>query len=913
MATVGPDKRLSYYRQDAGRVIADLHSHKLGLTNSEAARRRDEHGPNIVPDLRPAATRAVARNLLISPYILVPAIGTLLCLYLHAPTAAILFGAITSAAVLVGWRERRGGNRPFALDELAPSSARVLRNGDIKRIAREEIAIGDIVYLEPGDIVPADLRIVDERGLRVDESLLAGHVSFARKFSYALAAATPLHMRHNLVFMGTTVVAGSAHAVAVATGQHTELGHIALMGRRTDKAAGKHPFQVQRSSIILSLIAAATLLVLVTGGYFGRRIGGRDVIVLAACFCAAIVPNGLPVAVFVRLRQVAHGLRHIGFLTQRPSVVLSLGTANAILARQHDVLTSRIPMASAALIGRTVYHASGSGYSPVGTIMTDRNTPLGARARNDLALFFLASSITADAAVYPPDGIHDDWHVVGDTYAGAIRTLVRRAGFRTEEIAEKYVAVRDFPFDTMRNLSSVIAQHDASTTLFTQGSPEAVMSRCTTLWDHGHTRHFTAADHTFYTNYLLSTHTQPTHYAAIAYRPLPAHTETADVKSEHVERELTFLGIITIEDQLFDNADVALEKAHGNHLAVTVIGNDSRARTAQDLSEISDEQLGHLLAAGGSTFTGLTTEDKLRLAVVAETCGLTPVVIGDGVEDIPAMVHGHTSVALAAAAPVTKTASETLLLGGGLATLVEVIERSRANVADLLHERRDAFMTAVAEMGLITIGVTAQILFGIPPALGAAQILCVTLLAAILPICLPRRYMAASRPVYQVQTMARRTMLGFGILAASISYAAFCLSFTWHALSPSHIDTGSSFYLEAASTAYATLVCCQLINVAFTRTGSSDRSRKTSRENNAALFIVGCSALFGTLNLLYDPPLEHLFATAAIGITGWILVLCGATLYAAARLLQRYTHLHTRGAIIELHRLVHGKNSPIKI
>lgn len=937
MTTAGPAKRLHYYRMAPEAVIAELRSHKMGLTNVEAARRLEAHGANTLYHAHRESPFVTFLRQFKSLFVLVLLTSAAFSLYLRdGKTAAILIVIALVNAAVGFFQEHKAETLMTSLERLLVPRAKVLRNDTLKDVDSTELVPGDIVAIEEGDSVPADLRLLEEDELTTNDFALTGESNPSRKFVHALSAPVALAARHNLAFMGTTVATGTARGIVIGTGMHTELGRIASLSQVTHTDSS--PLQKEMNNLATrltqgTLILAAVLAVIA----LQADLGLKAALLFAIGISAAMIPNGLVAEVNITLAQTANRMARARALVKKLSAVETLGATNIILTDKTGTLTKNEMTVTNLLIGRTTYSVTGTGYEPAGRILSAGKRPLGKAALQDLNLFFMTGALASNAKVNQPDGQHAVWYVLGDPTEGAVVTLARKAGLQTEKLNLRYPEIKEFQFDSGRKLMSSVRRYDdGSVAVFVKGAPEAVLARSTKLWDHTLTRRLTPADRDFFTahNETAAQHTMRN--LAFAYRLLPKDTDVHALDMNAVEQNLTFLGMVSMHDPLRDDVSAAMTAAREAHVRVSVVTGDypTTAKAiatkaalvapnqqitivlADELAGLSDGQILQLVEEGGAVFSRVSPEDKLRIVEIAKASGRVVAVTGDGINDAPALKRADIGVAMGkTGTDVAKDAADIVLLDDSFSTLVRAIEQGRLTFHNIRKAARCALTDNAGELLTILISLGMQAWFHIPLAITAIQILAIDVIAQIAPITALGWDTAQAKLMHDrprrlgdhiINAAAVREFVMFGLLAAIIASANFLFFFARHHLSPAYIDTTSTLYTNATTLTYLTLVLCQFINLLLVRADAHERFFTAYLWSNKRLLVAFGFSFFCISNLMYNPMVRPYFHTAALSCMDWLTALFAAACYFAVRLLQRHTRKHTRRAVLSVHATSRG-------
>ncbi|MEO8105426.1 MAG: cation-transporting P-type ATPase [Candidatus Saccharibacteria bacterium] len=927
-------KRLNYYRLSAEEVLEQLHSQADGLSHKEAAKRLEQLGSNTLHRTKRDSTLTTFLRQFKNLLVVMLLASTALSFYLQDfKTGSILLAIALMNAAVGFFQEHKAESLMTSLEQLIVPQAKVVRAGKLAQVDSTELVLGDIIYIEAGDSVPADVRVMQEDELATNDFALTGESNPSRKFVHAISADVPLSSRHNLLFMGTTVATGSGHGIVIGTGMRSELGRIAALSQVTRSEAS--PLQKEMGHLSTRLaqgtaVLALFLLVVALKSHFSLE----HAIIFAIGVGAAMIPEGLVAEVNITLAQTANRMAKARALVKKLSAVETLGATNFILTDKTGTLTKNEMTVEQVLVGRTLYNVTGTGYETNGAIVKGpAGRQLSATALKDLELFFATGALASNAKVNEPDAEHASWYVLGDPTEGALITLARKAGLDPEAWDIANPELKEFQFDSARKMLSSVRRRDGQIVVFTKGAPEAVLANSHDVWDHGHTRKLLAGDRTFFADYNQQYARQAKRNLAFAYRVLPAKTIVKHLKMADVEKNLTFLGMVSMVDPLRETVPKAMRAASRAHIKVSIITGDfpttAKAIAAQaglgpnitvilgdELPKLADSQILELVTRGGAVFSRVAPEDKLRIVEIVKQSGHVVAVTGDGINDAPALKRADIGVAMGkTGTDVAKDAAEIVLLDDSFNTLVGAIEQGRLTFQNIKKAARCALTSNAAELITVLLGLAGLALLHIPPAITAIQILAIDIVAQILPVTA----LGWDKPLAQLMRVKPRNLhdhiinrraisgfIGFGAVAAIISYANFALFFVRHHLSPAYIDPANPLYLEATTLTYVTLVLCLYVYLLFERADAHEKFFTNYLWSNKKL--LGAFAISSLLigGIIYTPFLHSYFGTANLGWGEWLTALLAAAAYVGLRLAQRHTRKHSRRAVLKLHRELHA-------
>ncbi|HSW99382.1 MAG TPA: cation-transporting P-type ATPase [Candidatus Saccharimonadales bacterium] len=924
--------QLPYYRVDPMEVLRQLGTSPDGLVAAEAHTRQAKFGANQLERTKREPAIVTFLRQLKNLLVVLLLVSAAFSLYLKDYRTAVILLFIAGINTAVGFvQEHKAESLMASLEKLTVPRAKVVRAGRLIDIDSTELVTGDIVYVEEGDSVPADLRIISEQELSTNDFALTGESSPARKFVHAITGDVPLGGRHNLLFMGTTVATGSGRGVVVGTAMHTELGRIANLSQSTKTDASPLTRELNNLSKRLTQ-GVAILAVLLTYIALQSHLGLKAALLFAISISAAMIPNGLAAEVSITLAQTAGRMARARALVKKLSAVETLGATTIIATDKTGTLTKNEMTVERVLVGRAEYFVSGTGYEANGGIVDAKNTTLAGKALDAVQLFFQTAAMASNAHVNPPDDEHATWYCVGDPTEGALITLARKAGVDPGGLDAKYREIKEFQFDSARKRMSSVRRYNGALTVFTKGAPENVLEKCTHIWENGRVRSLTAKDRAFFLHYNESRAAEAMRNLGFAYRELPKGSQPTKMKFEEVEQNLVFLGMASMVDPLRDEVPAAMVAAQGAHIKVSIITGDypttaeAIAKKAQlappgeaikivlgeRLPAMSDAQIVQLVLRGGVVFSRVAPEDKLRIVELAKHAGQVVAVTGDGINDAPALKRADIGVAMGrTGTDVAKQAAAIVLLDDSFSTLVGAIEQGRLTFRNITKAARCALTDNAGELFAVLISLAAQAIFHIPVAILAVQILAIDLIAELLPVTAlgwdpAQNDLMHDRPrnlhdhIINGRTIGE--FVGYGLFAAALAYANFLLFFARHGLDPRHVAAHGTLYAQATILTYLSIVLCQFMNLLLVRTSEREPFFTRYLWSNKKLLVAFAGSMVCILNIIYNPWVQPYFNAHNLSAADWLCAAGAAVVYLLVRLFHRWSRKHSRGVVVALHR-----------
>jgi magnesium-transporting ATPase (P-type) len=705
-----------------------------GLDTAEAARRLALHGPNVLPREPPPSPWWIAARQLSSPLMLVLLVAAAASLAIGDVQDAVLIAIVVAIdAGLGGWQQLKAERSSRALDRLLETRATVSRDGTVCDLPADRIVPGDLVWLESGDRVPADARIVTAHGLEVDESLLTGEsLPVTKDAGWRGDPAAPLADRLDMVFAGTIVTHGRGTGVVTATAADTAIGEVAVI----PTAAGMPPL-VARMEHFTRSIALAVLVAAATVGLLGVTVGHQrvsDMLLFAVALAVSVIPEGLPVSLTVALSIATARMATRGVIVRRLEAVEGLGSCTMIASDKTGTLTcneltvTAVELPEAATRPGTTDGAvphriavAGQGFAPDGGVPDGGGPEDRARLRELATCAVLCN----EATLHRRDGV---WTWRGDSVDVALLTLGAKLGLEREPLLAEFPQFDAVPFEPEHRFAATF--HDSAAGRFAciKGAPEAVLPLCDDA------RHALAARQS-----------QATAMAAEGLRVLAlarGRVDTTSTAPRHHHllpaiRDVTFLGFVGLLDPLRPAAADAVRRCRAAGVRVVMITGDHRltslaiarqlglAETEADV--ITGDELARLSPAGFAAavrdavvFARVTPRQKLDIVTAARAAGHFVAVTGDGANDAPALRAANIGVAMGrGGTDVARDAAGIVISDDNFATLVAGIEEGRIAYDNVRKVILLLVSTGAAELVLVTLSVAT----GTPLPLTAAQIL----------------------------------------------------------------------------------------------------------------------------------------------------------------------------------------------
>ncbi len=824
-----------------------------GLTDAEAARRLGVAGPNALPPPKTVpAWRKLAAELVnfFAGMLWVASVLALIAGLLPlavAIVAVILFNGLFAFA-----QEHRAERAAASLRQLLPRRATVIRDRRHLDIDAAGLVVGDVVLLEPGDRVSADLRLDDAHGVLIDASMLSGE-------SAALRVATG-----DEIFAGTFLLEGAGLGTVTAVGADTRLASIARLTSTATRP--RTPLHRELQRVVRTL---ATIAVSVGGTFFVLSLllgqPASDGFLFAIGVTVAVVPCGLLPTVTLSLAVGAQRMADRHALVRRLESVETLGSTTFICSDKTGTLTRNQMQVVQVWTPEGAVRIVGEGYGPEAEVRDEG--PAG-RA---------AAELTARAAVFCSTGQaverDGEWRTEGDPMEVALDVLARRLGVDTDSLRST-VPDRQFPFDPRRRRMSVVREG----WLFVKGAPDAVLPRTGAVPG--------ASDA------LDELSAKGLRVIAVARR-----RDEGAVEAELAESDLELLGLLALEDPPRPGAAHALAACRRAGIAVAMVTGDHPATaraiadevglrrphdpvlTGADLPE-DDEVLGALIDHDGIVLSRVAPEDKLRIARALRGRGHVVAMTGDGVNDGPALQEADIGVAMGrSGTDVARDAADLVLLDDDFATIVAAIEQGRATFANIRRFLTYHLSANVAELTPFVVWALSGGRF--PLALGVLQVLAIDVVTDTLPAVAlgaePPAPSVLDRPPTSGRlinrTVALRAFAVLGPTVSLVSMVSFLAVYLGDGWRPGDAFSHGTLLDVASGAAFLAVVVGQAANAFACRSATQWPGRLGWGSNRLLLRAVGVQLLLGVA-FVGIPPVARLLGQAPPSEAGWIALVC---------------------------------------
>ena len=890
----------AWYQKSSATVVEEIGSdlHK-GLSDQEAAERLTKYGPNELKG-KPHATiwemlleqfKDFLVLILIGASIVSAFVGEV------ADSLVIIVIVVLNAALGV-FQEAKAEKAMEALQKMAAPNSKVIRDGNIQTVPSRELVVGDIVLLEAGDYVPADVRILESMNLKVEEASLTGESVPVEKETVAIDHEASLADRHNMGYMGTVVTYGRGKAVIIGTGMNTEIGKIAQMISSFEEQSTPLQEKLADFGKILGILCLAVCaVVFVLGIYQGYRDGNltMDEVTLlfmtAVSLAVAAIPEGLPAVVTIVLAIGMQRMVKKNSIVKKLHAVETLGSTTVICSDKTGTLTQNQMTVVRLFADGQLLEVSGEGYSPEGNFSRE-GKPLQATAEPGLNLLLQGSALCNDAILQPTE--EKGWKIAGDPTEGALVVVAAKAGYDRDSINEKFPRVQEIPFDSSRKMMTTFHQMpDGSVRAFVKGAPDILLNRCKHISTRGQITEVNDADRANIAAANSAMAKQALRVLAVAYRDFPA--VPANLEPTQIEADLTFLGLLGMIDPPRSEARDAVKICKQAGIRAIMITGDYRDTalavamdlgiaegehqivTGQELNAMCKDEICQVVKKA-SVFARVSPEHKVAIVEAFQANGQIAAMTGDGVNDAPALKKADIGVAMGiTGTDVTKETADMVLTDDNFASIVAAVEEGRVIFANI---RKFVFFLMSCNLAEIFVIFFAMIM-GWPIPLLPIQLLWLNLVTDAFPALalgmekpepgvMEQDPRDPQEPIMnsnmKKMILIQSTVLTFAVLG-SFGYALKYLTpgFTFGAPLTPDLDLSM-----ARTFAFATMISAELLRAYTTRSEHYSVFKIGLFSNKYMNMGVGLS--FALLALALYGPLHAIFRTQILGLAEWAVV-----------------------------------------
>lgn len=863
-----------------------------GLSQAEAKERLERFGPNTLPDSPPTSLLTLFLKQFMSPliYLLFAAAGIAFILGEISDGFVILIVVILNS--LIGsFQEGRAERSLKSLKQLSKHHAKVLRDGAEEIIESRFLVPGDILILNAGDSIGADSRLVSNYEVKVAEAALTGESVPVEKKAAPLAQDTHLPDRINMLFSGTLVAAGKAHALAVATGQKTQIGKIAQLA-----AQGKEPktpleLKVETFGKLIMALSAFVFLLIIAIGLL-KKIDPDQILMIAISQIVALIPEGLPVAITVTLAVGVRRMAERKSVIRKLSAVETLGSTNIVCTDKTGTLTrNEMTVQEVYLPSNALLHVSGSGYSPKGNLSQQDGNPF---SNEELDELLRCAALCNDSSLVHDKSDAKEWLPIGDPTEVALLTVAQKRNLTKDSLEKEFPRTNELPFDSATQIMMTQHLNANQKVIYLKGAPEKVFALCA---DIGGAEQISKT--------MANQALRVLAFAKLTDVDLNIHDDLTKLQGR-----FQFLGLMGQMDppreEVFEavkecqNAQIRpimitgdhKQTAHAIGKMLQIVRDKDEALDGAELDKMSDEELNRKLHQI-AVFARVHPEQKMRIINAFRQQNNVVAMTGDGVNDAPALSRADVGIAMGiTGTDAAKEAAKMIVTDDNFATIVQAIRQGRLVYRNVKKLLLYLFSVSIAEV-VILIG---AMLLGYPPPLAAVQILWINLVTdGVLTLTLIMEPEEGDemkhRPIPKndpLITRAMRTRMAYmipAIVVSTLGYFIYAISL-------------ERPMAEVQTATFTVLAISQWLNALNCRSDWQSSFRMSLWRNKSLIGGLVVGSILQSL-VIYAPFMNKVFHTQAIPLGETILLACIASLV--------FWVEEVRKIFVRRRRKIHGK------
>lgn len=874
---------MEWYRQSKEDLLSNLTTDiSSGLSSEEVNLRIEKYGTNELKEEKKKGflSKIIAQ---FSDFLVLILIAAAIVSFVvgEEKDAIVILSIVIVNAFLGIYQEGKAEKSLDALKKMASPNAKVIRNGKIYEVPSSNLVPGDIVSLDAGDIIPADLRLVESSNLKIEEASLTGESLPVEKSSNInITDETSLGDRVNMAYMSTIVTYGRGKGVVVGTGHDTEIGNIATMIQSFDDEVTPLQKQLNQLGKVLGLATIFICIAVFGIGLLQKR-PILDMFMVSISLAVAAIPEGLPAIVTIVLAIGMNKMVKKNAIVKRLLAVETLGSTTFICSDKTGTLTQNEMTVVKVYTDGKIVDVTGGGYNPSGEFKIDDKT-IDYKEIGDLQTILSIAALANDADL---EKTETAYKVIGDPTEGSLITLAGKGGILKSDINKEYPRIEEIPFDSDRKMMTTFHKNYVPNKVvsFTKGAPDVIINRCNRISINGEVKEFTKSlkDEVLKVNSDFSkTALRVLSFAYKEYDSLPEN-----ISPELNEVDMTFVGLVGMIDPARPEAKEAIRHCKQAGIQTVMITGDYKetafaiakelgmvesmdeAMMGDELNNISDEELKKVVTKI-KVYARVSPEHKVRIISALKANGEITSMTGDGVNDALALKRADIGVAMGiTGTDVAKNTADLILTDDNFTSIVSAVEEGRIIYSNI---KKFVFFLLSCNIGEILL-VLMSILLNLPVPLLPIQLLWLNLVTDSFPALAlgvekgepdimqinPRK---PNEPILDRIMLKKITFQSIAIAAASL------LAFKWGLNHyPNDID-------KARTITFTTLILAELLR-AYSSRSQKHTLFKLGLFTNKNLVYSTIFSFSLMLLVLYVPFIQPIFKTFSLGLLDWEIVL----------------------------------------
>ncbi len=867
-----------YYKKEIDSILEKFNTDpETGLSSEAVTKQKEKYGPNKLRESKGVSFWKILLNQLKDLIIIILIIAAALAFLIGDTLEGYAILAVIVFNTIIGFvTEYQAQKAVASLKNVLSKKALVIRDGKKREIEAAELVPGDIIFIEEGDQIPADSRLIDSNNLTVNEVSLTGESeSVAKEAEADFDSEKTLAERKNMIYMGTTAARGKGRAVVTATAEETEIGKIGAMLDQTKEEKTPLEERLERLGKSLIKITLAVIAVLtVVGIFMGRPV--YDTVKTGIALAIAAVPEGLPIIATVTLAIGMKKMVEHNALVRELLAVETLGSVTTICTDKTGTITENQMTLRKIYLNNHEIEISGTGYQPEGDFLLNEEK-IETSTEKGLELTLKAGLLCTSAELTKEEG---EYKILGEATEGALLTAGKKAGFSKASLKEEgYQKLAEIPFNSDYMYMAVsYALPDGAEQLYLKGSPDVVLEMCDSILINGQKEELTAAKIEEIKAQNKRLGEEGLRILGVAYQE-GENLDSEEKLEKKIESSLTFLALTAIIDPPRQSVKKAIKETKKAGIKTKMITGDQMDTAAaiarevgiagsdnvisgQQISAASDSELQELIK-NNSVFSRVTPKNKLQIIEALNKENEVTAMTGDGVNDAPALKKADIGVSMGKrGTSVAREASDMVLLDDDFATIVTAVREGRVIFDNIQKFIYFLFSNNLSKIIYIFIG----IIFNLPLPLLAMQILWINVVIDVFP-ALSLAWEKEEDNIMEKKATTERNIMDTAFkkkvsLHSLILAAGPMLLYLW--------ALNGNYSLELSRTlSFTALAFIQLFHVFNARRKSGIAFDRTILENHYLWLAVGIGIVF-QLAAIYLTPLQNILSTVAIPAALWL-------------------------------------------
>ena len=869
------------YLGQKNEIVKKLDSDSLrGLSKDLAAKRLEENGPNKIESKKKKSLGKKIAEQIIDPMVILLIVASLVSAFTGDKIeCAIIIAIVIINTIMSIIQEGRAEDSVEALQKMSSPEASVIRDGKKIKVKAEELVVGDIVVIETGDIVPADMRLLESSNLQIDESSLTGESVAAEKNSEVIYdSEVGIGDRENFAFSSTIVTYGHGKGIVTQTGSDSEMGKIASSLHQVEDKDTPLQKQLNKLSKLLAILVVVVCIIVFIVGYFRTGDSLLDNLMVAVSLAVAAIPEGLTAVVTIVLSIGMNRMAERKAIVKSLVSVETLGATTAICSDKTGTLTQNEMTITKIWTNEKEYEVEGSGYEPKGLIKLDDEK---IEDEENIKLLMTISTLCNDADLTRED---NQYKIIGDPTEGAMLTFSEKWGIVQENLEEKHPRLEEIPFDSDRKMMTTFHNIEENYKSMTKGAPDIIISNSSKILLNGEIVDFTEDLKKKAMDENKNLAKQALRVMAYAFREFDS-IKNEELTSENIEREMVFVGLTGMIDPPRPEAKKAVSECRSSGIDVIMITGDyletafaiardlgiadskDQAIEGKELNNMSDVEI-RKIAKEKRVFARVSPQNKVQLVNALQENGEIVAMTGDGVNDAPAIKNADIGISMGiTGTDVAKDTANMILVDDNFATIVNAVEEGRIIFANIRKFVSFLLSCNIAEVLIVFL----SILFGLPSPLTPIQLLWLNLVTDAFP-ALALGVEPGEKDIMEREPRDPKESIISGDLKNSLIVQSLAITFSVlmsYIIGLKLIFPGN---IEGAHTmVFATLITSELLR-AFSVRSTKYTLKELGIGSNKQLIKANILSFALLLLVMYVGPLRFLFELELI-TWQWIIIL----------------------------------------